>query len=151
MILVDTNLLLRASQPGDKQHQTAVDAIVKVGELGYEPCIVPQVLYEYWVVVTRPLRNNGFGMSADNAKEEIDRFLNRFHYVSDHPDLFNEWFRLVVEYNVQGKVEHDARLVAAMILGNVTHMLTFNYDDFQRFAEITIVAPDAVDELTPLT
>jgi hypothetical protein len=45
---------------------------------------------------------------------------------------------------VGSKVAHDAKLVAAMVRHQVTHLLTFNVDDFARFAEITAITPDAV-------
>ena len=43
-----------------------------------------------------------------------------------------------------GKQAHDARLVAAMIAHRLTHLLTFNTDDFKRFSEITVVAPRSI-------
>jgi predicted nucleic acid-binding protein len=42
---------------------------------------------------------------------------------------------------VSGRQVHDARLVAAMKVHNVTHLLTFNTDDFKRFSEIMVVNP----------
>ena len=52
----------------------------------------------------------------------------------------------VVEYGVSGVQVHDARLVAAMIFHNVKHILTFNGQDFRRYADEEIVAvnPTAV-------
>lgn len=43
-----------------------------------------------------------------------------------------------------GKKVHDARLVAAMITHQITHLLTFNIDDFKRFSEIVVVDPRSV-------
>lgn len=45
---------------------------------------------------------------------------------------------------VSGKNAHDARLVAAMLAHGLTHLLTFNDADFQRFTGITTVTPAAV-------
>ncbi|MDP5018828.1 MAG: hypothetical protein NWQ43_16260 [Dolichospermum sp.] len=39
---------------------------------------------------------------------------------------------------------HDARLAAAMVAHNITHLLTFNVDDFKRFSEIVVVDPRSV-------
>ena len=38
--------------------------------------------------------------------------------------------RVVVDYDVKGKNAHDARLVAAMLRQDVSHLLTFNDQDF---------------------
>jgi predicted nucleic acid-binding protein len=40
---------------------------------------------------------------------------------------------------VIGKQAHDARLVAAMKVHDLRHLLTFNDTDFKRFTEITVV------------
>jgi predicted nucleic acid-binding protein len=43
---------------------------------------------------------------------------------------------------VSGVQVHDARLVAAMKTHGVTHILTFNVVDFQRYADEEIIAVD---------
>jgi predicted nucleic acid-binding protein len=47
-----------------------------------------------------------------------------------------------VDYGVSGVQVYDARLAAAMIVHNVTHILTFNTSDFARYAPEGIVAVD---------
>jgi predicted nucleic acid-binding protein len=47
----------------------------------------------------------------------------------------------VVRHQVSGKQVYDARIVAAMLVHNLTHLLTFNDGDFKRFTEITVVNP----------
>ena len=51
-----------------------------------------------------------------------------------------------MDYEVLGVQVHDARLVAAMIAHNVTHILTFNVTDFARYTDegIEAVNPAAV-------
>jgi predicted nucleic acid-binding protein len=46
-----------------------------------------------------------------------------------------------------GKQVHDTRLVAAMIVHRVTHLLTLDAGDFLRFPEITVVHPQALVEV----
>jgi predicted nucleic acid-binding protein len=47
-----------------------------------------------------------------------------------------------VDYGVSGVQAYDARLVAAMIVHHVMHILTFNTADFARYAPEGIVAVD---------
>ena len=47
-------------------------------------------------------------------------------------------------YDVGGKQVHDARLVAVMLVHDVTHFLTLNSSDFRRFPEITVIEPQDV-------
>ena len=43
-----------------------------------------------------------------------------------------------------GRRVHDTRLVAVMKVHKVTHLLTFNTEDFKRYDGITIVDPKDV-------
>jgi predicted nucleic acid-binding protein len=46
--------------------------------------------------------------------------------------------------DVLGKNAHDTRLVAAMLVHGVTHLLTFNVTDFSRFPGLTVLDPATV-------
>jgi predicted nucleic acid-binding protein len=58
--------------------------------------------------------------------------------------VHEEWRRLLVMHSVSGVQVHDARLVAAMRVHGVKHILTFNDKDFARYADIEAVHPRAV-------
>ncbi|MEA5618184.1 hypothetical protein VB711_10105 [Cronbergia sp. UHCC 0137] len=62
----------------------------------------------------------------------------------DTPQIFTEWESLVIKHQVMGKQVHDARLAAAMVAHNITHLLTFNVDDFKRFSVIVVVDPRSI-------
>jgi predicted nucleic acid-binding protein len=67
----------------------------------------------------------------------------------DQDAVYSEWRRLVTHHGVSGKKSHDARLVAAMIVHGVTHVLTFNSDDFERYEHIKTIHPSDVENLSP--
>ena len=148
-ILVDANILIRTANPVDHEHQTSIDALRELAASGHELILVPQVLYEYWVVATRPLASNGLGMIASEADADLTKFCTRFEIVPDVGPIFETWRELVAKYAVTGKKAHDARLVAAMIRHGVTHLLTFNGQDFTRFVEISILAPADAQAFPP--
>jgi hypothetical protein len=52
-----------------------------------------------------------------------------------------EWRRLIMIHSVQGVLIHDARTVSVMNVNDVTHILTFDKDDFKRFQNITALSP----------
>jgi predicted nucleic acid-binding protein len=60
----------------------------------------------------------------------------------DDSKIHQEWRKLVLSFGVSGVQVHDARIVAAMIVHNVTHILTFDTSDFNRYSNIGIVAVD---------
>lgn len=75
---------------------------------------------------------------------EVNRLKGLFLLLSDTPTIYAEWERLVMTYGVSGVNVHDARLVAAMLIHELTHILTFNTRDFTRYTEITAVHPTEV-------
>jgi predicted nucleic acid-binding protein len=139
--LLDTNILLRACDPNSESYPIVINSINEIIEQGGEIVITPQVLIEFWVVATRPLNVNGLGWTTHKARQEIEQILSQFSLLKETPDIFSFWFQLVSEYNIQGKRTHDIRLLAVMKAHHITHLLTFNPDDFISLAEITIVRP----------
>ncbi|RIK73842.1 MAG: hypothetical protein DCC68_24195 [Planctomycetota bacterium] len=87
-LLLDTNVLCRLVEMGHAQHAVAARATQKLSEAGHTLCVAPQVLYEYWVVVTRPLAQNGLGMVPNVANEAIDRWLTQLRLLQDERAIF---------------------------------------------------------------
>jgi predicted nucleic acid-binding protein len=135
-VLLDTNLLTRMAEPGYVQHQPALDSTDLVGTQGHDLLLVPQILYEFWFVCTRPLGLNGLGRSAAEAESELAKFKSLFAILDESPLILPEWEKLVTSLQVIGKNAHDCRLVAAMTIHNVSHLLTFNEQDFRRYPGI---------------
>jgi predicted nucleic acid-binding protein len=134
--LLDTNILLRLIDRRAQQHSGAVDAVKRLESAGHELHVVPQVLYEFWVVATRPADQNGFGMSTKAAYNDLVLLQQLFSLLRDERAIFERWQDLVSQHDVKGKGAHDARLVAAMQRHGITHLLTFNDKDFERFTGI---------------
>ncbi len=72
-VLLATNILSRMAQPGQAQHRAAVDATDALQLRGDVLCLVPQVLYEFWSVATRPAAVNGLGLAVSVVVSEIKR------------------------------------------------------------------------------
>jgi predicted nucleic acid-binding protein len=141
--VVDTNVLLRSAEPHSAQHSLAVAAVAKLNSQDHEIYLAPQVISEFWVVATRPANVNGLGWGIETAEAAINKLLKEFPVLPETPQLFSEWHRLVVQYRVVGKQAHDARLVAIMNTNGLTHVLTFNVNNFRAY-DITVVSPDDV-------
>jgi len=148
-VLVDTNILARAAQLAHPMSAGSSQATKELAKRGDELICIPQICYEFWVVATRPVQANGLGMDAQSVASELVRLQRTMTFLSDPPTLFKEWFTLVRQYAITGKRAHDARLVAAMQLHQITHILTLNPTDFQSFAGITVLTPADVLSSTP--
>jgi predicted nucleic acid-binding protein len=140
-ILLDTNVLLRLMEPSHVQYQVSVDAIEVLRRGGHELLIAPQVLYEFWSVATRPVENNGLGMTPAQAHAELIVLQRLFRLLRDERAIFSVWEQLVSALGIRGKQAHDARLAAAMQRHAVTHLLTFNSGDFARYAFVSSLPP----------
>ena len=140
-ILLDTNVLLRLADQEHVQHPIVRSAIESLDDRDCEMVIVPQVLYECWVVATRPTDVNGLGVNSSQVDQMVAEWLELFTLLRDERRVFQFWRDLVFRYSVIGKNAHDARLVAAMLRHGVADILTFNATDFSRFSLVRVWTP----------
>lgn len=142
-ILTDTNILTRLAIAAEPMHSIVLAAVAKLEANGDILCVVPQNLFEFWAVATRPITSNGLGFTVTEVKSELDKIKRGFTLLADPPGLLEEWEMLALKYECKGRTAHDARLVAAMNLHRVKGILTFDSRDFARFGGITVVEPDS--------
>lgn len=140
--LVDTNVLLRLAQRTHPLYPIARTAVRRLRRDRHLLYITPQNCIEFWNVATRPIGRNGLGLTPTDTDRLLRLIERLFPRLPDTPSMYSEWRRLVVAFDVSGVQVHDARLVAAMKTHSVTHILTFNADDFARYASEGIVAVD---------
>jgi predicted nucleic acid-binding protein len=138
-VFLDSNILLRLAQPVHPHHPLAQSAVATLHDRGVHLCMVPQTVYEFWVVATRPLTVNGLGLTVSDSQAEVARFKRMFPLLPDLGGLFSEWEKIVYSGKVSGRQAHDARLVAAMHTHGLTELLTFNGSDFRRFPGVTVL------------
>jgi hypothetical protein len=77
--------------------------------------VIAQNLIEFWSVATRPIANNGLGLTIAQATQELTKLKRLFVIVPDTADILPEWEHLVVKHQVFGRQVYDTRLVAAMM------------------------------------
>ncbi|MCG8408631.1 MAG: type II toxin-antitoxin system VapC family toxin [Phycisphaerales bacterium] len=141
-ILTDSNILIRLTQESHPSNAAARKSVDAIRGRGDTPCIVPQVIYEYWAVCTRPIENNGLGMTIEQTRSKAEELQQVFRLLRDERGIFDRWEELVTRHDVKGKNTHDARLAAAMLRHGITHVLTFDATDFKRFSEISVLVPE---------
>jgi predicted nucleic acid-binding protein len=148
-VLVDTNVLLRWAQvthPSYAVCRNAVDALVLRGD---DLCIATQNAIEFWNVLTRPPERNGFGLNPEDAGVELATVELLFQVIPASPAFYPEWRSLVHHTRVRGVQVHDAHLAAVMRVSGVSHILTFNGGDFNRYQGITPIDPADVQPPPP--
>jgi predicted nucleic acid-binding protein len=143
--LVDTNVLLRFVKPDDRDYPLVRSVVHQLWMAGEDLCYTSQNLAEFWNTCTRPGERNGYGLSVPEADHRARLVEDLLTYLEDSKAVHLEWRKLVVAHSVSGAKVHDARLVAAMSIHKVTHLLTFNTRDFLRYSEISPVHPQRVE------
>lgn len=66
-VLIDTNILLRMSQPSDPRCAIAERALNVLRGRHQFLCVTAQNVVEFWAVCTRPAGENGLGLTADQG------------------------------------------------------------------------------------
>lgn len=122
----------------------AVNAVRMIRKRNDPIFISPQNEVEFWAVATRSHEANGLGMEQSRADRSLRRFERTLKFLPDSAEVHQEWRKLVVSYAVKGRQVYDARLVAVMLVHNISQILTFNITDFKRYQEITAVHPDQI-------
>jgi predicted nucleic acid-binding protein len=142
-VLVDTNVLLRRTQPDHPNHAIAVESVAQLLSAGEPVYFTLQNISEFWNVATRPIASNGLGFSAALALRELEKMERFLTILPDSAAVYTEWKRLVVKHSVLGAKVHDAKLVALMNIHGIRRILTFNTDDFARY-EIDAIRPPSL-------
>jgi hypothetical protein len=87
-VLLDTNVLLRGLNSSHPDHLLIRQSLEELFVAQHDLVVVPQILYEYWVVATRPVSVNGFGLTSDEANANVDRAIGLFHLLLDERGIF---------------------------------------------------------------
>ncbi len=90
-ILLDTNIIIRAAQPNQPTWPDINQALTAQVAHGCTLCVVPQNIYEFWVVATRRLAQNGFGLTPADAKSLVDATHGRLTVLRDEGGIFELW------------------------------------------------------------
>jgi predicted nucleic acid-binding protein len=91
MILLDTNIVIHGNQPGSPHYNTITQRLIEFAENAEDLIICPQVLYELYVVATRPIAQNGLGISSDEASAKIENLIDTYTFINDPDNLFSTW------------------------------------------------------------
>jgi predicted nucleic acid-binding protein len=99
--LVDTNVLLRRTQPGNSQYDVAVESVRRLLATAEPVHYTLQNIAEFWNVITRPVSSNGMGVAAAVALAEVEKIERAMELPPDSPAMYGEWKRLVLQHGVR--------------------------------------------------
>ncbi len=140
--LLDTNILVYAADETSPFHQDAKELREKGMNGEVTLCICPQVLSEYFAIITDPKRVNG-PRTQKEVVFEIDKYFSSNNILKIYPgqDVMEKVLDLLKRYKITKQEIFDLQLVATMLSNNVTNIYTFNQSDFSKFKEIEVLTP----------
>ncbi|MGE0132730.1 MAG: type II toxin-antitoxin system VapC family toxin [Blastocatellales bacterium] len=145
VILADTGILLRVVVRADPLHSQAREAVRVLKARGDKLVALTQNAAEFWNVCTRPSSaKGGYGLSIQETAKKLRLIERLVEFKPDSLAAFQEWKRLMLAHSIIGVQVHDARIAAAMNVYGISHILTFNGNDFKRFSGITVIDPKSV-------
>ena len=130
LVLVDTSYLLRLlvrlpereGARGEAAQRLAIEDL----------CTTVSQLRECWAVLTRRVASNGYGLTVEVAREDLEDLAHIVRLTLDPPEAFAVWLDLCERTGTTGLHCHDAYLAAcALALG--APILTRDRD-FSRYA-----------------
>jgi len=145
-VVLDTNVLLAATDEGRREHARSLFALEKWPALGTAVYISGQILREYLAVATRPVERNGLGLSRVDAVANAAAMRERLHLLDENRHVADRLADLVAQVDCSGKQIHDANVVATALVHGVEAIATANTADFDRYRHlVTIIDVATVD------
>ncbi len=147
LVMVDTNILLSATNRDRADHEASYQMFAKAIGMGLHLATCGQVLREYLVVATRPVAVNGLGLSLEDSLKNLEWFRKRQVYLEEPESVHQILVKLLKSHQVTGKNIHDMNIVAVMRQNSVRTILTNNAADFSGITEIEILGPKVLVDM----
>jgi predicted nucleic acid-binding protein len=131
--MLDTNVLLAATDEGRAQHNQALGIVNDWPGRGTTLYTSGQIIREYLAVATRPAEKNGLGMRLADALANVRAFRARTSLLAEDSKVADRLLTLLGDISCGGKQIHDANVVATMLVHGIDTIVTINLVDFTRF------------------
>lgn len=132
-VLIDTNVLLAATDEARNDHVASAAVLSTWPARGFTCYTSGQILREYLVVATRPAAVNGLGMSRGDALNNVAVLRDRLRFLPESEKVHVRLLELLSLLPCTGKHIHDANIAATALAHGVTTVVTRNTDDFRPF------------------
>ena len=142
LALLDTNVLIYALDPRCQYYAASRALLDKAQEEGAGLCLLPQVLVEFYAIVT-DARRVPKPRPAAEAIAVINQFvaLPGVTLLPVPPDILERLADLLARHPVIGPGVFDVQIVAALLANDVRRLYTFDRAVFERFTEIEVLTP----------
>lgn len=142
--LLDTNVLVYALDKESDFHGASRTLLLRAADKSWPErlCTTPQVLAEFFAVVTNPrrVRHPRTPLEALAAIEQFT-LLPNLCVLPIPVDVVLRWGALVREQQLSASRVFDAQLAATILANGVHRIYTFDHKHFECFAELEVLTP----------
>lgn len=141
MILLDTNILVRAAGTKSLGHAKARDLRDRAAAGEMDACVAAQVLAEFYAVVTDPRRFQP-ALTPAQAQRDLRSYLSSsLRIILPKETTLSRMLSMVGSRSVRGGRIFDLFLAATMLDNGVETIYTENVRDFEGLTGIEAVNP----------
>ena len=142
--MLDTNVLLAATDEGRAEHDQALAIVNEWPGRGTTLYTSGQIMREYLAVATRPAEKNGLGLALTDALANVRALRGRMSLLAEEGKVADRLLVVLDDIACAGKQVHDANVVATMLVHGIGTIVTINLDDFARFVQhVELIGLDA--------
>jgi predicted nucleic acid-binding protein len=141
--LVDTNVLVYAADTASSVYEPCRQLRDRGFRGEVSLAVTPQVLMEFFAVITSPRRVSS-PRSSEEARAEVEKYVRADNILKMYPDhmALEQTLELLPHHPQVARQEiFDLFLVATMLANGVTRIYTYNQQHFTRFAGIEVLTP----------
>jgi uncharacterized protein len=140
--VIDANILIYAVNTDAPQHAASRRLLETLLDPAATLYVTPQILCEFYSVVTNPRRIAKPFDAAQATQMIVDLLeLPGLHVLPVPPEAALKLTELLKRAPVTGAGIFDLQIVATMQANGVSRIYTFNGADFQLFPELQVLAP----------
>jgi predicted nucleic acid-binding protein len=142
LTMLDTNVLVDALYEDLPEYPAASHLLTLADNTNATFCIAPQVLAEFYAIITDPRRVSA-PYTAAEARQEVEKIRHKrgIRILPVPVDVVDRWLELLQAHPVTRARVFDLQLVATMLGNEVRSIYTFNVRDFTPFSELEVLTP----------
>ena len=144
LTMLDTNVLVDALYEDLPEYPAASYLLTLADNTDAAFCVAPQVLAEFYAIITDPRRVSA-PYTAAEARQEVEKIRNKrgIRILPVPVDVVDRWLELLQAHPVTRVRVFDLQLVATMLGNEVRSIYTFNVRDFTPFSDLEVLTPTA--------
>lgn len=144
-IFIAPDVLFSTTDPSSPWQNTAIKALQKARERGFEVIISQQVLREYLAINAQTTATDN-NVLPQSSIEQVRAFQTSFTVIRETEDVLTTLINLLQgllrqEIPVTGKHVDCANIIATMIVYNIEHLLTYEMNDYLCFSDKIHILP----------